>query len=432
MSWMETSTMEQRFEFVLEYESGDFSMAGLCRRHGISRVCGYKWVSRYREEGLAGLEDRSCRPHHCPHVVDETTSDAILSLRRRHPHWGPRKLLVKLEETCPARSWPSSSTIGELLSRNGLAVPRRRRPRATPSAQPFSHAVCSNDEWAVDFKGWFLTGDGIRCDPLTLQDSTSRFLLRCQSVAHLGYEDARGVLEAAFREHGLPGAMRSDNGEPFASVGIGGLSRLSIWWTRLGISLARIRPGNPQENGRLERFHRTLKQETATPPAATLRSQQARFDRFRREYNEERPHEALGQRTPASVYVCSPRPYPARIPELTYHDDMEVRTVQERGQFRFRGDRIFLGCALEGEHVGLFAIDERYWLVYYSDILLGVADAKQHRILRPKQAQKRVSGYTEAIHYLTSAAAPSPGGGQEEGEEPCRPSQDTSENDCKV
>ncbi|MEA3365199.1 MAG: IS481 family transposase [Candidatus Hydrogenedentes bacterium] len=420
MAWKEMDVMELRCRFVLDYQSGKWTMAELCRRYGISRPCGYKWVARYAEEGAKGLEDRSRRPQHCPHGVDKATEDVIAALRDEYPKWGARKLRAKLQEREPGRVWPASSTIGDVLSRRGLTVPRRHRRGAEPSsAEPLGEDLQANDVWSIDYKGWFRTGDGRRCDPLTLQDAASRYALRCQGLERPSYSDTRRVMQAAFREYGLPRAIRSDNGQPFASVGLGGLTRLSVWWVRLGIEPTRIRPGRPQENGRHERFHRTLKEATASPPAATIRAQQARFDRFLKEFNEERPHEALGRRPPASYYTPSPRPYPSRIAPLEYPAQMQVRSVHEHGQFRFQGVRFFLGHAFANQPIGLMAIEKRYWLVYFAHLLLGVADVNTHRILTPAQARKRVPDYESAMHYISSTVMPSPRGGHQ-GKDPER------------
>ena len=411
MAWKETCKMEERFRFVEEVNSGDYSFAESCRRFGISRPVGYKWLARYADEGLSGLADRPRAPHHCPHALDEGTEEAILTLRAAHPHWGPRKLVVKLRESEPAHRWPAASTIGELLRRQGLIVPRRRRRQATPSRAPFDACTGANAVWCVDFKGWFRTQNGRRCDPLTLSDAHTRYLLRCQTVARPDGPHVRAVLEAAFREYGLPVAIRSDNGSPFASTGVGGLTQLSVWWMRLGIALQRIKPGNPQENGRHERMHRTLKQCTARPPARTLRLQQRAFDAFRHEYNHERPHEALGQTPPARVYEPSPRAYPARLPEVAYPDFMVQRSVHEHGQIRFNGTRYFVGHALSEQRVGLVRIDPRYWLVCFMDVALGALDVAKRLFLDPRQATRRVSGYEDATSECTSTVPLPPGGG---------------------
>lgn len=411
MPWEETCKMDKRLEFVKEVASGEYDFAESCRRFHISRPTGYKWVRRYEYEGRGGLEDRSRAPKHCPHAVDEDTKRIIVELREQYPLWGPNKLLARLKEAFPKRSWPAASTVGELLRREGLNAPRKRRRHAAPTAAPFGGCTGANEVWCVDFKGWFRTQDGVRCDPLTLSDAHTRYLLRCQAVEGIDAAHIRPVLEAAFREYGLPRAIRSDNGSPFASTGIGGLSRLSIWWMRLGIRLERIRPGRPQENGRHERMHRTLKQHTASPPARTRRLQQRAFDAFRHEYNHERPHEALGQTPPSRHYVPSPRAYPSRLPEVVYPDFMVVRNVHEHGQIRFNNSRYFLGEALFGQHVGLARIDVRYWLVRFMELALGALDLRRGTFLHDRQARRRVEGYDEAKNECASTVPPPPGGG---------------------
>lgn len=403
MPWKETCKMEERYEFVREVKVGDYGFSESCRRFGISRPVGYKWMERYEHEGVEGLKDRSRAPHHCAHALDAGTEEAILALRAAHPQWGPRKLLVRLRESDPTRRWPAASTIGELLRSRGLSVLRRRRRKATPSSSPFDACTKANAVWCVDFKGWFRTQNGRRCDPLTLSDAHTRYLLRCQAVARPDGPHVRAVLEAAFREYGLPAAIRSDNGSPFASTGVGGLTQLSVWWMRLGIGLQRIKPGKPQENGRHERMHRTLKECTATPAARTLRLQQRAFDAFRDEYNHERPHEALGQIPPGRLYAPSPLSYPSRLPEVVYPDFMVERSVHEHGQIRFNGTRYFLGHALSSQRVGLVRIDSRYWLVCFMDVALGALDMAQCVFLDQGQAKRRVSGYEEVRSECVSA-----------------------------
>jgi transposase InsO family protein len=286
------------------------------------------------------------------------------------------------------RSLPALSTIGDILKRNGLSVPRKLRRRASPSTQPFEECNDANRVWCADYKGWFNTKDGQRCDPLTITDACSRYILRCQAVEDLSYTVARGVFEAAFREYGLPIAMRTDNGTPFASTGLGGLSRLSVWWLRLGIQLERIEPGKPQQNGRHERMHLTLKQETTQPPAPNQRSQQRRFDVFREEYNHVRPHEALGMRTPASLYQPSPRIYPTRLPELAYGTGYEIRRIGDRGEFRWGGEKIFLTYALQDELIGLRCCDGRYWRIYFGTLPIAILDSFQLRLLNRRQVER--------------------------------------------
>ena len=292
MPWKETCAVDERGLFIKEFLKKDLSVAELCRRHGVSRKTGHKWIERYDAEGLAGLQDRGHAAHHCPHRLSAAIREQVLTVRSTHPTWGPRKIRAYLEMRSAQRPWPAASTIGELLAMSGLTVGRRRRRRVPPS-QPFGSCLSPNDVWTVDFKGWFRTGDAKRCDPLTLQDAYSRYLLRCQALEHPDGQSVWPVFDAALREFGVPLRMRSDNGPPFASTAIGGLSQLAVSLIKAGVTPERIAPGKPQQNGRHERFHLTLKRETADPPAANGRAQQRRFDAFKKIYNEERPHDAL-------------------------------------------------------------------------------------------------------------------------------------------
>lgn len=389
MPWKETCAMEERLEFVRECLEGVYSKAELCRFYGISRPTGDKWLARYVAGGVLGLLDRSRAPRSHPNAVSAEAVVAIVALRRRHPHWGPKKLRVLLERQGPGVVWPAASTIGEILKQRGLTVPRKRRRRTEPYTKPFASCDEANAVWCVDHKGWFRTRDGVRCEPLTMTDAYSRYLLRCVATDDTGYEATRGVMVAAFREYGLPRAMRSDNGSPFASRGLGGWSRLSVWWAKLGIVPERIGVGCPEQNGRHERMHETLKQETACPPAATVRQQQRAMDRFRREFNEERPHEALGQVTPASVYHPSPRAYPGRLLPEEYPAGWPVRVVQQQGQFYWKRADVFLGAAFQGKRVGLEPLDERHWRVHFAAFPLAVFDAQQGKVLTFKQAARR-------------------------------------------
>ena len=314
----EKKALDERRGFVEEWQRQEESLAELCRRYGISRPTGYQLIERFAAEGEEGVAERSRAPHHRPQSMGGKTAERIVALRRQHPRWGPRKLRAYLQGREPGKRWPAASSIGELLSREGLTVPRRKRRHTPQYSQPLAHAGAPNQVWCTDFKGWFLCGNGERCDPLTISDAFSRYVHRCRSVEKTDGPHVRAVFEAVFREYGLPEAIRSDNGPPFASPAPAGLSRLAMWWLRLGIRHERIAPGCPEQNGRHERMHQTLKQETANPPVANLWEQQAAFRRFEREYNEQRPHEALENRTPASVYKSSERVYPARLPELEY------------------------------------------------------------------------------------------------------------------
>jgi len=401
MPWKETCVPDERLRFVVACIEGQDSMAKLCRRFEISRRIGYKWLARYKECGPPGLAERSRAPHNSPNRVEEEVERRILSMRAEHPTWGPRKLLVAVARRCERDGLeidlPAASTVGQMLKRAGLVRSRRRRERGTwaPPSPTQPGAVAGdgpNDLWNADFKGWFHTGDGARCQPLTVTDAHSRYLLWCQSLPRTDGHSARPAFEAAFREFGLPAAIRTDNGSPFASTGLAGLSQLSAWWVRLGIAHVRIEPGHPEQNGSHERMHGTLKRDTASPPAATLRAQQARLDAFAREYNHDRPHEGLaGMATPASLYESSPRAYPDRPPAVEYGDEWETRHVDETGKFRWDGAKVFLSHALEGQTVGLRDLCEgaedagRYWAARFVTIELGVFDADRGRMLRPRE-----------------------------------------------
>ncbi|MFL4984410.1 MAG: integrase core domain-containing protein [Xanthobacteraceae bacterium] len=381
MPFKETCVLDETMRFVVACAEGEESMAALCRAFGISRQWGYELMRRYRLEGVAGLEPRSRAPHRPGQAMVSEIADAIIALRCAHPSWGPKKLRAVLVRRAPETAWPAPSSMGDLLRRAGLVRSRRRRRVPLPLSQPFAPVRAANDLWCIDFKGWFRTGDGQRCDPLTLTDADSRYLIACRVVAPITAE-VDAVSEAAFREHGLPFAIRSDNGPPFAGNGAGGLTRLAVKWLKLGIRLERIDPGSPQQNGRHERMHGTLKNETARPPAETLAAQQRRFDRFRGVYNHERPHEALGQHTPACRYQPSPRRYPKRIEEPHYHADHAVRRVRSNGEIKWGGDFIFVSEALVGEAVGISETEAGNWLVHFADHPVGLID-RRTRKLRP-------------------------------------------------
>jgi transposase InsO family protein len=370
--------MDQRVAFIADWLRDEWTMTELAERYGISRKTAYKWVDRYDADPAQGLVERSRAPKSHGRATAEALCEAVLALRRKHPRWGPKKLRAILCEREPRRVWPAASTIGDLLRREGVSEPRRRSRYVVPLTQPLAAAQTPNDVWTADFKGWFRTADGTRCDPLTIADACSRFVLCCRIVA----PSAAGVrpwFERAFREYGLPGAMRTDNGSPFATTGAGQLSQLAVWWLKLGIHLDRIDPGHPEQNGRHERFHLTLQEETTTPPATTPRQQQARFDRMRREFNTDRPHEALGQQPPARHYVPSPRPYPTRLEEPWYDATHQVRRVKDRGWIKWEGDHIFISEAVRREAVGLVETERGDWLVRFMHVELGRIDRRTRR-----------------------------------------------------
>ena len=378
--------MHQRLQFIAAIDESDESFSEICRRFGISRKTGYKWLSRYEQLGPRGLEEQAPIARSFPHRVLEPIEDLVVALRKEQPTWGPKKLRAALLARGMA-AMPAVSTLGEVLKRNGLIRPRRRRVRTPPSVVPLTVGQQANDVWCVDFKGDFALGDKTRCYPLTISDHATRYLLKCEGLTSTQHEPVRVHFERVFREFGMPTHIRSDNGVPFASTAIGGLSPLSVWWMKLGITPERIEPGQPQQNGRHERMHKTLKQETATPPCADMASQQRLFDRFRHHYNDVRPHEALGQKTPSSRYSSSPRALPAMLSSPSYPDTMKVRKLDEGGKFRPAGadNKIVLGALLSNEPIGLEPIDDDRWEIFYGSILLGELRIR-HREARLQRA----------------------------------------------
>ncbi len=382
--WKNASSKTEQIRFIERWESGGETFLELCRTFGVSRKTGYKRVQRFRAFGLDGLGDLSRAPHWHPNRTERAVAEHLIAARQAHPTWGPKKLVAWLKdrEPCPSvKGWPAPSTVGDLLDRAGLVRRRRGNRRTAPWSQPFVQAEQPNDLWCIDFKGWFRTGDGVRVDPLTVEDASSRFLLACHGLRQPRGAQVRPVLERAFREYGLPWAIRTDNGPPFASVGLGGLSSLAVWWVKLGIIPERTQPGHPEQNGRLERLHRTLKEETANPPQPTWRRQQRAFQDFRSSYNQERPHEALGQQPPARCYQPSVRPYPKRLHSPEYDSAMTVRRVRTNGEMKWQGQLVYLSEALCGEPVGLTQQDERYWSIHFGPIQIGLLDNYANRTL---------------------------------------------------
>jgi len=382
---METCAVDERMRFVMVVEAREEAFAAVCRRFGVSRKSGYKWLERYGEAGVEGLVDRSRAPLHHPQAMTEESAERCLAVRRAHPTWGPVKVRAWLERRAPQTPWPVASTIGALFDREGLTVRRRLRRRSPPSSAPFAHCGAANDVWCVDFKGWFLTGDGTHCEPLTLSDAHSRYLLRCQAMARTDTEHVWPVLDAAFREFGLPHRLRSDNGPPFASRGAGGLSKLSVKVIKAGVVPERIAPGKPQQNGRLERLHLTLLQDTANPPARSLREQLERLRSFQSLYNEERPHEALGNDTPAEHYAVSARCFDGVLREPSYGPDHAVRRVRHNGEIKWQGNTIYISEALIGEPIGLIEDQDGDWIASYGPIALGVIAHRGDRLRKLKR-----------------------------------------------
>jgi putative transposase len=373
--WKETCPMDQRVSFIAAVNTFDGSFRALCRAFGISARTGYKWVARYEQFGPAGLEDRPPIPKCMPHATQAEVLARVVDLRKDHPTWGAKKLHAAL--LAKGVEVPASSTIGDLLKRHGLIAPRRRRVRTPPCVEPLAIGSQPNEVWCTDFKGHFALGDKQRCHPLTLTDHASRYLLKCEGLAEPTEAAVTIHFERAFREYGLPDRMRSDNGVPFASTALGGLSSLSIGWIKLGILPERIEPGQPQQNGRHERMHKTLKAETASPPCATMTEQQRAFDRFRFIYNDERPHEALQQKTPASRYDRARRSMPSAPRSPEYPDTMQTRRLDAGGRLNFGGQtHIALTRLLANEPVGLDPIDEETWEIFYGPI--AIAELRIH------------------------------------------------------
>ena len=392
MGWTETRAVDERMRFVMAVGKREEAFAAVCRRFGVSRKTGYKWLGRYDDAGVEGLIERSRAPLNHPQAISAAIAERCLAVRHAHPTWGPVKVRAWLARGTAQVEWPAASSIGALFDREGLTVKRRLRRRSPPSSVPFAHCAAANDVWCIDFKGWFLTGDGTHCEPLTLSDAHSRYLLRCQVMGRTDDEHVWPVLDAAFREFGLPKGLRSDNGAPFASRGAGGLSKLSVKVIKAGVVPERIAPGKPQQNGRLERLHLTLLQDTADPPARSLRQQIDRFKIFQQLYNEERPHEALGNDTPAEHYQLSPRRWDGVLREPEYAEGHVVRRVRHNGEIRWRNDTIYISAALIGEPIGLVEKADQSWAAFYGPIALGVIAPGCDRLQKPK---RRTRGHVD-------------------------------------
>ena len=372
---METNVADERLQFVRDFKSGHWSMTELCERYGVTRPTGYKWVARHQAGGDRGLVERSRAPHTCPHRTSDDVEALVVAARRQYG-WGAKKLLKVLSTRHPALSWPARSTLNEVLDRHHLLRKnRRRRKWAHPGAAALE-TDHPNQVWPADFKGQFKTGDGQYCYPLTVTDHFSRALLVCRGLRSVKTALAQPVFRALFREIGLPDAIRTDNGAPFASTGIHGLSALNVWWMQLGIVHQRIPPSSPQENGQHGRLHRELKRETTRPASSTLRAQQRRFEAFRTRYNDERPHEGIGDRTPSSLWTPPSRIYPEQITPPLYPAHMEVRRLSTAGTFRLHAQQPFLSKTLSGEDIGLEEVGDGIWNIVYYRTLLGKIDER--------------------------------------------------------
>jgi putative transposase len=363
--------MDQKTQFIADYLRRTLSITELCALYGVSRKTGYKWIERYLTSGPLGLEDRSRKPCFSPRQTPQHVVEAIIELRHHHPSWGAKKLLSIFQKRHPSWPLPARSTVCDILGRHGLVPKTRHRRHMGHPGKPTSQILAPNDVWSADFKGHFKTGDGLYCYPLTVADGDSRFLLGCQALSSTRVAEATPVFTRLFKEFGLPKRIRTDNGVPFATNTLGRLSQLSAWWVRLGILPEFIEPGKPQQNGRHERMHRTLKAETTRPPARTRRAQQLKFDRFREEFNGQRPHEALDMRTPATCYAPSLRKMPNKLPPLEYPDRFEVRYISANGGIRWNHQWVNVSHVCVGEYIGLEEIDDGVWNVYFGPLKLG-------------------------------------------------------------
>lgn len=371
MPWKERNAVDERNTFVLECLRDKERFTELCEQYEISRKTGYKWLQRFHEGGPPALLDRSRRPHRIASMVSEAVAEQVVALRKKHPTWGPKKLRGELIRVAPETHWPALSTIGSLLKRRGLIPERKRRIRTPYKTQPLAAATAPNTVWTADFKGAYRVA-GRYCHPLTIMDAHSRYLLKVHPLEKESFKLVQPVFEQVFREYGMPYRIRTDNGSPFASTkAVGGLSKLSVWWIRLGILPERIEPGHPEQNGRHERMHRTLKAEAVHPGRTREGEQETLLETFRKHYNDERPHEALKQCTPASVHVLSTIPYPERLPDPEYPREFALRRAGPSGQIKFNRTSICLGSVLGRQEIGLETISDGKWQVWFGPIYLG-------------------------------------------------------------
>jgi len=381
MPWLETNPVTERKRFIVEAQGGLFSHAELCRRHDISRHKGYKWLERYEVEGPDGLLDRSHRPHSCPHATPAYVLEAAFELRRSRPRWGAGKIIGHLKILHPDWPMPARQVLHKHLARAGLVKKRRRRRTQPHPGRPTAPFEAPNSIWSADFKGHFKTRDGVYCYPLTVQDGFSRYLLACQGLGGTTYAGARRVFTRLFHEYGLPERIRSDNGVPFASMALGRLSRLSVWWIKLGIVPDLIEPASPHQNGRHERMHKDLKAEATIPPAGNRSAQQRRFNAFRFDFNEVRPHEVHGQRPPACVYEPSTRTMPSKLHSPDYPAHFEVRKVSTNGGIRWHSAWVNVSHLLGGELIGLEEVADGVWAVHFGPVSLGWLHVRRALIL---------------------------------------------------
>lgn len=382
MSWRDICPMDEKIKFIGLIKSGNFSITELCEKFGISRKTGYKWINRYNADGPSGLNERTRARITQEYRTPEEIQTAIVKLREERSLWGPKKIKAYLERENPEIIWPAASTIGDILKGHSLVGKRKIRQCVPPYTQPFADCNAPNDVWSADFKGQFRLGNTKYCYPLTITDNYSRYILACDGYLNPTLENVKKSFEKVFIEYGVPNAIKTDNGTPFASTGAGGLSQLSMWWIKLGIYPERIDAGHPEQNGRHERMHRTLKAHTALPAEQTLSLQNKVFENFIRDFNYERPHEAINNKVPAILYRRSICEYPTVIPEMMYEERYTIRKVRSNGEIKWKGGLIYISEMLYKEPVGLIEVNDGIWEVMFGCLRLGVIDETKGKIKR--------------------------------------------------
>jgi len=380
MPWKRETPMDQRVNLIKDWESGNYTKSQLSRRYNVSRPTIDKWLRRYAASGINGLRELSRKPVHCPHQTSAEVVAALVERKNAHPDRGPKQMIHRLRKEQPSINWPAPSTAGHWLDKLGLITPRKVRQVRAPSPNHLRSADQPNQTWCADFKGHFRMQDGRWCYPLTITDHASRYLIECRAFPSTHGDPVRQSFERAFNELGLPDVVRTDNGAPFASTGLARLSQLSVWLIRLGIHPEMIKPGRPDQNGRHERMHRTLKASVLRNPSPDLISQQLVFEEFMRDFNHDRPHTSLDMNEPASVYHPSDRVYPGHLPLVDYDSDVIVRRVRSNGTMKWKGKLVFLGEAFVGEQIALKEVDDDVWDLYLCSYVLGRLERGANRV----------------------------------------------------
>lgn len=383
MSWQKTPVKLQKMRFIADWMSNEYTFSALCKRYHISRQCGYELVNRYHVEGELAFEERSHSRHTHPNQTPQELTQIILDTKHRFLTWGPVAIKAWLEEEYSNLLWPAASTIGDILKKHGLVKKRFPRKKVPPFTEPLKDCILPNQVWSADYKGHFRMKNGQYCYPLTITDNFSRYLLCCDAFEKIDAKMAIKSYEKVFYEYGMPDAIRTDNGYPFAGTAIGALCRLSIWLLKLNIVPERIEKGCPQQNPRHERMHRTLKAGINLNLKSSILEQQKWFDHFIKEFNEQRPHQALKLKKPAQVHQVSLRQYPLEVPEVIYPDHFLIRKVRTNGEIKYFNKKYFVSEILHGEPIGLEMIDEDRAIVYFAKLKLGIIDAKLDKINRP-------------------------------------------------